>query len=447
MSIKDYIVTEEELSQSGKAPQQKTKPTWTVEEQSGADVIVCRTVGKSKQYLCLLFSQSLFYIKKASKMEPLDYRNMTTFFSGSDLLVLGDNFSLNNEKKNRENFIKFLSILPDGDENDMKKARNALLSSGIITIEERGIHDYTLAYRRESTLLNAAILFASRFKCLLKDLQDRGEVESWILEAVIDIANEFGIDNARKAIAPMYRAAGHQQRDRSLELQRLFNLNVNGNVGYNYGRIVYRYNGRRNDGTAEHVSFEFNRFIDYMFQRSVAEGFENDLCEWVGIWRDTLSMEIIINKRIVDKYPDNLLSYHQILAVEAMKIKEKIDEEMFAKRVKESRFLEYDHGEYVIKIPESKDDFLDEACQQHNCLAGYVNSFINGTCMIAFLRKKCDPDKSFITLEVVTKPNGDLSVVQAKERYNRNPNDEVISYINEWISKLNVERMLLEVQV
>lgn len=443
MSIKDYLITEKELSQSDKAPQQKAKPTWTVEEQSGADVIICRTVGKSKQHLCLIFSQSMFYIKKASRMEHLEYKNFTSFFSGSDMLVLGTNFVLSNEKNVRENFIKFLNILPDGDEDTMKKARNALLASGIMVVQANDLHDYTRAWRRESTLLNAAILFAANFKCLLKDMQGKGEVNNWQLEAIIDIANEFGIDNTRKALEPIMAKA--QLRGHTLELHSLFDLNTNGKVNYGYSGI--KYYGDSKHSSTMHVHFEFDRFLDYMFRQSVAEGFENDLSEWVRTWKDALSMEILINKRIVDKYPENLLSYHQILAAEALKIQEKINEEMFSKRVEESRFLEYSHGDYIIKVPESKNDFLDEACQQHNCLAGYVSTFINGACLIAFLRKKDNPDKSFVTLEVRTKSNGDLLIMQAKEKYNHNPSRDIMDYLNEWIDKLNKERMLLEIPV
>ena len=50
--------------------------------------------------------------------------------------------------------------------------------------------------------------------------------------------------------------------------------------------------------------------------------------------------------------------------------------------------------------PKSRQDFLDEAIAQANCLAGYVDKVINGDCLIMFVRKKEEPEKSYITLSV-----------------------------------------------
>jgi hypothetical protein len=55
--------------------------------------------------------------------------------------------------------------------------------------------------------------------------------------------------------------------------------------------------------------------------------------------------------------------------------------------------------EYTVVFPHSAKSLIEEGMQQHNCVGSYTRHIINGNCIIFFIRKKDEPDKSFITAE------------------------------------------------
>jgi hypothetical protein len=114
-------------------------------------------------------------------------------------------------------------------------------------------------------------------------------------------------------------------------------------------------------------------------------------------------------------------------------MRHQIDEQKFAKQVAKVEMYEGTFKDFVFIAPKSKQDFLDEATSQSNCLAGYINLFIDGNCLILFMRHKSTPDKSFVTVEIDN--NGD--VVQAKLARNVEPSMAVKSILYEWILKCN----------
>ena len=64
-------------------------------------------------------------------------------------------------------------------------------------------------------------------------------------------------------------------------------------------------------------------------------------------------------------------------------------------------WLYYSTDEYIIRPLLSTEDFHKEAEAQHNCVERmYMNRVANGTTHVVVVRKKSDPDASFITCEV-----------------------------------------------
>ena len=60
----------------------------------------------------------------------------------------------------------------------------------------------------------------------------------------------------------------------------------------------------------------------------------------------------------------------------------------------------YTEGVYFVRGIRSHDDLLDEANQQHNCVAAYGSRIANGSSYIYVLREVAKPDKSLITIEL-----------------------------------------------
>ena len=125
-----------------------------------------------------------------------------------------------------------------------------------------------------------------------------------------------------------------------------------------------------------------------------------------------------------DKYIDdeqdfklNLQRLKELALVEANKtIKER--QERF------SAIEEMDFGEYVVKIPYTKEELVLEGNQQHNCVGGYDTYIKSGRDFIYFIRKKDKPDESYVTCQFAIKDyynneERSKSTVQALFHYNQ----------------------------
>ena len=62
--------------------------------------------------------------------------------------------------------------------------------------------------------------------------------------------------------------------------------------------------------------------------------------------------------------------------------------------------LSFENNDYVVVIPETADEIINEGKNQHNCVGSYVRDVIAQYCNIVFVRKKNEPDKSYITVEI-----------------------------------------------
>ena len=94
---------------------------------------------------------------------------------------------------------------------------------------------------------------------------------------------------------------------------------------------------------------------------------------------------------------------------------------------------------YVFIYPNTPEDIKDEAVQQTNCVAGYIEDVLAGKCDIVFLRNKNTPKQSLVTIEV--KNN---QVVQALRAFNKpisSSEQTAIKYYNKYLIKLAKERM------
>lgn len=132
-----------------------------------------------------------------------------------------------------------------------------------------------------------------------------------------------------------------------------------------------------------------------------------------------------------DKYPRNFLTTHKIACRNYNRMKKEFSEELFRKRI--NKQYECSFGDYIFIYPDSTQDIKDEASQQNNCVASYIDRVINGECHILFLRKKNKPDDSLVTIEVI----GD-KIVQARRRFNdpvTEDEQKVIDAFNKKFSK------------
>ena len=120
-------------------------------------------------------------------------------------------------------------------------------------------------------------------------------------------------------------------------------------------------------------------------------------------------MRTISNK--FDKYPRNFLTTHKIACRNYNRLKKEFSEELFKKRIN----LEYEFnvGDYKFIYPKSTQEIKDEAVQQNNCVASFIDSVIDGDCHI---------------------------IVQAKRKFNDPVTEEDQKVIDAWNKKFSKKK-------
>lgn len=91
----------------------------------------------------------------------------------------------------------------------------------------------------------------------------------------------------------------------------------------------------------------------------------------------------------------------------------------------------YSDNRLIVVVPKTPQDLVNEGRGNRNCVASYVDSYAKSKSEIFFIRKKDDPEKSYITIE--TYGNGE-NLSQAFYASNQPINDaNDMSFITEWL--------------
>ena len=115
--------------------------------------------------------------------------------------------------------------------------------------------------------------------------------------------------------------------------------------------------------------------------------------------------------------------YNQILEEE--------EKRRFEETLKVRKGLEREVGPYDFILPKKIGDIVQEGKQMHNCVGTYVNSHKSGQTTIIFIRKKEEPEQSFVTMEYKAG-----EIVQIRAKYNQDPGDEVKQVANQWLKEV-----------
>ena len=161
-------------------------------------------------------------------------------------------------------------------------------------------------------------------------------------------------------------------------------------------------------------------------------------------YRQTVSESIRMLNKIDPIYRDylpqrpeelssNLYNYEK-LSKYLLQEREKYDRAIrVSNRKRNPEWQERDHG-YVIRYPQTINDFFREAVYMHNCLSGYVDAVINNETTILFMRQLDDVNKPYITIEVYQN-----RLVEAYHRYNFDCTSEEAEWIREYCQRHDID--------
>lgn len=151
--------------------------------------------------------------------------------------------------------------------------------------------------------------------------------------------------------------------------------------------------------------YTMKQLLKYLFQQTFDT--KNQYFYPVELLSDYLDMCDVLNIK-ADKYPQDVQKAHDDIiklmnTYKAEKQDEKIEEIALScefilsesRRKEETKFQK----EYTIVFPKSVNDFVQEGINQRNCVGSYAKDVADNKTIVFFVRKKDDPERSFITAE------------------------------------------------
>ena len=157
---------------------------------------------------------------------------------------------------------------------------------------------------------------------------------------------------------------------------------------------------------------------------------------------DYLKMQKEMYGKVKEKYPQYWLSEKQMLINKYNQwneLKRKIGFELNQSEIK---MFEYENENYKIIVPLMSSDIIDEANQQHHCVASYIDKISRGETHIVFVRKPDKPEESVLTVEI----NVDNEVCQVRGFMNRDYTLEEYKFIKEWADKTGLKLTIKELK-
>lgn len=401
-------------------PKARPSVEFTITVADYPDLVVTRSTSKTTKHLVLLFTAGAGFIKsetngKDAVSEPLTPESYGQFTSGMPDLRLPDGYWAPALVKGVDFGRKLLTLLNDVVAREAMKRGYFRLYGNIYRINKDGLNE------------------VSRFiPKLAEEFCDKPKASRLLAGEyvfVIDINQRFGITNARDFLNSIDESlvVVDAYGGKNLTTYRFEPLDEDG------ASVAYRQSEHRNLCSVIPITkMTYASFKEYVLYSAVRFGYADNWSEFFREWNDTLRMQKNIYGKIREKYPDNLPTLHNQLAYKSRLMREVIDARKFAAQVEVAKRYEGKCGEYIFVAPHEKQDFYDEATAQCNCLASYVGSFTNGDCIILFMRKASNPDRSYITIEI-----RDGSARQIKLAHNANPSSEIRDIVNRWVATHN----------
>lgn len=174
--------------------------------------------------------------------------------------------------------------------------------------------------------------------------------------------------------------------------------------------------------------FTWNSLINYLGRLDTFEAIEKK--EAFILLNDYLSMcnQLQMEPRVDG---DSLKREHDIAARNCRNKRDEIISRDMQESCERMKKYNYTEGVYFVRAITSHDDLLDEANQQHNCVASYGRRIANGSSYIYVMREVANPEKSLITIEL--SPNG-KTIRQKFLAYNRPIHNKSQSdFIERWL--------------
>jgi hypothetical protein len=186
---------------------------------------------------------------------------------------------------------------------------------------------------------------------------------------------------------------------------------------------------------AEHYGITYDKILKYL------QAAYDHQCilkrETLSVWSDYLRMASVVGVNLNDKakkFPSSLKKEHDIVMFAYRAVQVEMDKKAFAEQAEINAKYEFETDDMMVIVPKTPQSVIEEANAQNNCLRSYVERVKRGETVVAFVRKKSEPDKTFLSAEI-----RDGELVQLKGWCNSNPRTkEIVAFTKQWAKARNI---------
>lgn len=367
VTLEDYII---EMDCAAK----KNSVSYEVVLENNTDFIIKRRTPKTDRELVLLVSKDIYYIKdcKTGAIDQLTKGNLVSF-----LRDLKDNsISLHQ--------VHWLSsIFRDSVDLIMQVVTNERLTDmcrNNVLVKTYEPHRYIRYWEQNSKL------FIWLYN-LFPNMADHKKYET-SLPVIYWIEAQYGANEA------MYFAE---------------KLVQSGIVELEYYDGPYYYYGE-NHIVPDIVCFRkvmmspyhinLRRFIDYILFDLYAQGYSRVNRSFFNEYLDYLEMQRDFYGKVKEKYPAHFKTEHDIISLKVNQAKLIAKCVNFEQQNENIKDLAYTGSGYSIVIPTKPEDLAEEGINLSHCVGQYIDRVANGQCHILFLRRRSEPERSLVTLQL-----------------------------------------------
>ena len=147
-----------------------------------------------------------------------------------------------------------------------------------------------------------------------------------------------------------------------------------------------------------------------------------------------------------DSYDDDGEYYHQLSYLSTLRTAQDIKDahdklmslvkfkqyspEKFASVCEKHQKWQFSDDNFVVRLPESTEEIIMEGSKMNHCVGTYVDDFMHGDTIIMFLRRKSNPEKEYVTIEMGR--DGTLRQVKCKNNYVVS-SESTLEFLTKWV--------------
>lgn len=179
-------------------------------------------------------------------------------------------------------------------------------------------------------------------------------------------------------------------------------------------------------GILKYVKDHMAKYLEYI--RNPPYDTVYDINE--GMYKDYLDMAYKLGYPLNENrylFPEDIQEAHDKALNELKVMKGKILQKGFDKQYEKLAKLAFENQQLLIRPAKDNDELVNESEQLHHCVRTYAEKHAKGITAIFFIRQTKNPDKPYVTLELVNK-----RVVQVRADHNTVPAPEVWQFVDQW---------------